>query len=256
MIGICIARSGGWTICPDGTRALSIPAVPFALLLSRAAKQHHRRLGPIAALVFVTNIGNVWWLVTPSFQPDGMRWPWREALAFIGIGGLWCATFLSHLRRQPLVPLLAYWRTRNMADALPKYEASRDLNPCDAVLAGFACGIIATLLMVFVALITFFRARAQSCSRPGSERASRIGASERVAAAPALQTDAAVRLARAVRAARRTRRLGSYGWIDRKAGVIPHSHRAGHRTDRRARPARARESSGRRQQLNEEPSSS
>jgi hypothetical protein len=97
-------RSGGWQYVPMAL-ALFQFAVPFALLLSRAAKQHRRRLGPIAALVFVTNIGNVWWLVTPSFQPDGMRWPWREALAFVGIGGLWCSAFLAHLRRQPLVAL-------------------------------------------------------------------------------------------------------------------------------------------------------
>jgi hypothetical protein len=97
-------RAGGWEYVPMALAALQF-AVPVALLLSRAAKRHHRRLGPIAALVFIANVGNIWWHVTPSFQPNGMRWPWLEALAFFGLGGLWSANFLSHLRRQPLVPV-------------------------------------------------------------------------------------------------------------------------------------------------------
>jgi hypothetical protein len=99
-------RAGGWQYAPV-TLALFQFAVPFALLLSRAAKQHRHRLGPIAALVFLTNIGNVWWLVTPSFHPNGIRLPWRELMAFAGIGGLWGAAFISHLRQQPLVAIRA-----------------------------------------------------------------------------------------------------------------------------------------------------
>ncbi len=105
-------RTGGWQWVAVAL-ALFQFAVPFALLLSRAAKQHHRRLGPIAALVFCANVVNVWWLVTPTFQPGGARPPWLEVPAFIGIGGLWCATFLFYLKQRPLVPSRVLDEARN-----------------------------------------------------------------------------------------------------------------------------------------------
>jgi hypothetical protein len=100
-----------------------------------------------------------------------------------------------------------------MDKSLPKYEA-RDLSL--RATAGFAIGIVGTLLLVFGAIIFF--ERGLNRARSGSERASRIGASERIAAAPVLQTDAAAEL-RALRS-KEDAMLESYGWIDRKAGVI------------------------------------
>jgi hypothetical protein len=43
--------------------------IPFALLLSRAAKRHKSRLTMIAALIVLANIVNNFWLVAPSFHP-------------------------------------------------------------------------------------------------------------------------------------------------------------------------------------------
>jgi hypothetical protein len=106
-------RAGGWQFVPMALAALQF-AVPFALLLSRAAKQHPRRLGPIAALVFVANVGNLWWLITPSFSSGELRVPWREMAAFIGIGGLWLAAFLFFLKQRPLVPLRALEEARHV----------------------------------------------------------------------------------------------------------------------------------------------
>jgi hypothetical protein len=87
-------RDGGWQYVAMGL-ALFQFAIPFALLLSRAAKKHHRRLQPIAALVLTANVVNVWWLVSPSFEAGAMRLPWRELIAFVGIGGFFVAAFLS-----------------------------------------------------------------------------------------------------------------------------------------------------------------
>ena len=90
-------KSGGWQYVAAAL-ALTQFAVPFALLLSRAAKQHAHRLLPIAALIFAASILNTYWLITPAFTPGRLRFPCVEAAAFLGIGGLWMTAFLAILR--------------------------------------------------------------------------------------------------------------------------------------------------------------
>jgi len=92
--------TGGWLRVVIAL-ALFQFAAPFALLLLRAAKRHARSLGPIAALILAANAVHVWWLVTPSFQPAGVQFPFLELAAFIGIGGIWIAIFLGCLKEQP-----------------------------------------------------------------------------------------------------------------------------------------------------------
>jgi hypothetical protein len=97
-------RAGGW---PWVALFLAVFQffIPFALLLSRAAKRHYQTLGPIAALIFLANIVNVYWHVIPSVHAGPMGIPWLECAAFIGLGGLWTGTFLFWVNRRPLVPL-------------------------------------------------------------------------------------------------------------------------------------------------------
>jgi hypothetical protein len=99
-----------------------------------------------------------------------------------------------------------------MAEVLAKYE-KRDLSP--PVVVGFALGIVITLLMIFAGIVPF--ERGLNRQRDG-ERAERTSTAERVAPAPALQTSPAGDL-RAQRS-KEEATLGSYGWIDRQAGVI------------------------------------
>lgn len=91
--------SGGW---PRVAIALAVFqfAVPFLLLLSRAAKRHARTLRPIAALIFVANAMHIWWLIAPSFPPAGIHFPFLGLAAFIGIGGIWTAVFLGFLKKR------------------------------------------------------------------------------------------------------------------------------------------------------------
>lgn len=95
-------REGGWQYLAVFL-ALFQFAVPFALLLSRAAKRHHRRLAPIAALVLLSNLVNVYWLVAPSVQPGPIRIHWLDLLALAGVGGIWAFACLRALRKRPLL---------------------------------------------------------------------------------------------------------------------------------------------------------
>ncbi len=103
---------GGW---PRVTVALVVIqfAVPFVLLLSRAAKRHRTVLAPIAALIFLANAMHVWWLIAPSFQPHGVLIPFFECAAFIGLGGVWMGMFLGFLKERSFAPEL----TQEVPDA-------------------------------------------------------------------------------------------------------------------------------------------
>jgi hypothetical protein len=79
-------------------------AIPFAVLLSRKNKDNLKRLGAIAALVFVMGIAHVYWLVAPAFGLGAMQLCFA-LLAFAGMGAIWSVVFLSILARRPLLPL-------------------------------------------------------------------------------------------------------------------------------------------------------
>jgi hypothetical protein len=78
---------------------------PFFLLLFRQIKQNIAALATIAALVFVAHAGEIFWMIAPTFYPNGLRLHWTDPAAWIGIGGIWTAIFIGNLKRHPLLPL-------------------------------------------------------------------------------------------------------------------------------------------------------
>lgn len=99
--------AGGWQYTAVVLALLQF-AFPFALLLSRARKQHPQRLLPIAVLIFAASVLDVFWLIVPSFRPSGFSVHWLDVVAFVGIGGLWIGAFLGFSKRQltaALVPV-------------------------------------------------------------------------------------------------------------------------------------------------------
>lgn len=98
---------GGWQYTAAVLAILQF-GIPFALLLSRARKQHPRRLLPIAVLIFAASVLDVFWLIVPSFRPTGFHVHWLDVVAFVGLGGLWIGAFLGFSKRQlaaAVVPL-------------------------------------------------------------------------------------------------------------------------------------------------------
>jgi len=97
-----LSRSaGGWQYAVIALAVLQF-LLPFALLLSRARKQHPRRLLPIAVLIFAASVLDVFWLIVPSFRPTGFHVQWLDVVAFMGIGGLWVGAFLGFSRKELL----------------------------------------------------------------------------------------------------------------------------------------------------------
>lgn len=78
---------------------------PFFLLLFRQTKRNPQFLVMIAAIILLTHIVDVWWLVAPSVYQHGFHVTWMAPLALIGIGGIWLSLFLRNLESKPLIPL-------------------------------------------------------------------------------------------------------------------------------------------------------
>jgi len=73
-------------------------ALPFAALLSRAAKRNQAWLRTIAVMLVVANFVDAFWLIVPSFRPDGFALRWTDLCAPLGIGALWWCAWTGQLR--------------------------------------------------------------------------------------------------------------------------------------------------------------
>jgi hypothetical protein len=80
-------------------------AVPFVLLLSRDVKRRMPFLAGVALTLIVMEWVIFYWIVMPSFYPQGPHLTWTDLVAPIGIGGVWIAMFVSRLKANPLLPL-------------------------------------------------------------------------------------------------------------------------------------------------------
>ncbi len=79
-------------------------ALPFLLLLSRAAKRRARVLGWVALLVLVMHWADLQWLAAPAFHPKGFYLHWLDFAALAALGGLWLAAFAHYLGASALLP--------------------------------------------------------------------------------------------------------------------------------------------------------
>jgi hypothetical protein len=95
--------AGGWKFVVLALAAFHF-LVPFFLLLFRGLKRKAEWLARCALLILGVHAVAVYWLIAPTFHPSGLEPNWRDAAAWLGIGGLWIACYLMILARQPLLP--------------------------------------------------------------------------------------------------------------------------------------------------------
>jgi hypothetical protein len=80
-------------------------AFPFLFLLSRSFKRHAGKLVIVALLILMMRLVDLFWMITPSFTGENFHISWMDAVAPIGMGGLWLAAFAWALRQRPLIPI-------------------------------------------------------------------------------------------------------------------------------------------------------
>ncbi len=94
---------GGWQWIPVFLLVFHL-AIPFAMLLTRRAKQEIRRLAWVAALVLFANLVHLFWLIAPALHEGIFFVHWLDIVAPLAVGGIWIALFLWVLQRVPIMP--------------------------------------------------------------------------------------------------------------------------------------------------------
>jgi hypothetical protein len=77
--------------------------LPFFILLFRASKKNAGALRVLAIMIFVCQGVNAWWLVEPSFYPDGVHLHWLDFSVVLGLGGIWVGACVRSLKNAALL---------------------------------------------------------------------------------------------------------------------------------------------------------
>jgi hypothetical protein len=92
-----VRATGGWWYLLWLLIALQVAA--FAGSLSRPLKRSHDGLVWLAGVTLAGHFADVFWRIRPPLFSGGLLGLWRDAAAWIGVGGLWLVLFLFLLRR-------------------------------------------------------------------------------------------------------------------------------------------------------------
>lgn len=95
---------GGWQWLGIGLMLFHF-ALPFTILLSREVKRNARTLAIVALGVLAVRFIELFWLITPAFQPHGFTIHWLDLVTLIGVGGIWLWYFVGQLKNRPVVPM-------------------------------------------------------------------------------------------------------------------------------------------------------
>jgi hypothetical protein len=106
-----LATSWGWI---GGALIVFQFIVPFLLLLSRPLKRNPVALSTVVGLLLAMRWVDMLWVVSPAFHGGGFHLHWLTVVLPFAIGGLWIATYLHELAREPVLPL----RTPGLEEAL------------------------------------------------------------------------------------------------------------------------------------------
>ena len=79
--------------------------LPFFLLLSRNAKRNHTMLIAATLWLLAMHYVDLYWLVMPSFQSDGLHAHWLDLTTFLSVGSLVFAGLLKLMAKPLLIPV-------------------------------------------------------------------------------------------------------------------------------------------------------
>ncbi|MBI1899075.1 MAG: hypothetical protein HYZ57_10945 [Acidobacteria bacterium] len=79
--------------------------VPFLVLISRPAKRKLRLLRTMALWFVAMEFVDIYWLVMPGFQKQGVALHWLDAAAVLACGSALALVFWARMKRHPLIPI-------------------------------------------------------------------------------------------------------------------------------------------------------
>ena len=79
--------------------------MPFILLLSYRLKRRARSIANVALMLIVIRFVDVFWIITPAFDPGRLTVHVLDLAAVLALGGFWIWLFVRQLEGRPLLPL-------------------------------------------------------------------------------------------------------------------------------------------------------
>ena len=85
-------------------RAVTLPAPK-----STAPENRPQTIAVVTLIILAMRFVDIYWLTVPSWYGEHFHFSWITIFAFIGIGGLWLAAFISQLKGQTIIPVHESW---------------------------------------------------------------------------------------------------------------------------------------------------
>jgi hypothetical protein len=96
--------AGGW-VTVSVLLALFQFVVPFFFLLSANLKRSLTKLSVVALLLILMRWVDLYWLVAPTYHPEGFTLHWLDLAVPVALMALWTAAFVRELGARPLLPV-------------------------------------------------------------------------------------------------------------------------------------------------------
>jgi hypothetical protein len=97
-----IRGSNGWQFVSTMVIVFGF-AIPFLILLSRRNKRNMRILITLSIAALVMRFVDLFWIIIPTYYPDGIYFHWLYLVVPVGIGGIWIALFIWQLKGKSLL---------------------------------------------------------------------------------------------------------------------------------------------------------
>lgn len=95
---------GGWQVIGVAIIVFHF-VLPFLILLSRDVKRRANVLALVALGVMAVRFVDLFWMVTPAFNPGRITMHWMDAATLVGVGGIWLSVFIWQLKGRSLVAI-------------------------------------------------------------------------------------------------------------------------------------------------------
>ena len=83
--------------------------IPFIVMIFQRVKRQIPLLGTVAIWYLIMHWVDLYWMVYPSYQPEGASLSWIEFAPMIGLGGVFIALFWRSFTKHPTVPTGDPW---------------------------------------------------------------------------------------------------------------------------------------------------
>lgn len=77
--------------------------IPFIVLLNKSAKANYKVLTTISAIIIVSHVVEIFWLIMPSLH-DSLTFHWLDVATFLALAGIFMGLFFFYFKKNSMVP--------------------------------------------------------------------------------------------------------------------------------------------------------